>query len=412
MKHDMSEVSEEAFEQSFDVMKEKLRQRNDADKHPLAIYQPVAFSEEMLQQYEWSPTARIHLRAYKLVKEGLDILYSSNFTDERGITLMAYGFLTENSIIQAFPISSPNILQLCEEILIKNPCFLEGLLLSYALRDFKGGKRSEENSKTDNQKILCIMNLISFVHKAEPNSSPCEDPFEFDKNYSSWLHVLYCHLASIYTISEAIELAAEASENSVKCCPLYYEAKRVLGYTMMLLYASKKFPEREDSSHQLPRELLRLDNQQPHKREISKFDSWTAEKLRDTAVKVLKEYLVEAPHCCKTYPNVCYYLAKIYLLERNMDEFRKYFELGQDAEEKRLPFFKNVDLPLKDKMAPVYQLLANVEIKAMCGNRACTKNVKESDLKSCGQCGMQKYCSKYVPSLELFILLTSVGFLF
>ena len=61
MKHDMSEVSEEAFEQSFDVMKEKLRQRNDADKHPLAIYQPVAFSEEMLQQYEWSPTARIHL---------------------------------------------------------------------------------------------------------------------------------------------------------------------------------------------------------------------------------------------------------------------------------------------------------------------------------------------------------------
>ena len=39
------------------------------------------------------------------------------------------------------------------------------------------------------------MNLISFVHKAEPNSSPCEDPFEFDKNYSSWLHVLYYHLA-------------------------------------------------------------------------------------------------------------------------------------------------------------------------------------------------------------------------
>ena len=412
MKHDMSEVSEEAFEQSFDVMKEKLRQRNDADKHPLAIYQPVAFSEEMLQQYEWSPTARIHLRAYKLVKEGLDILYSSNFTDERGITLMAYGLLTENSIIQAFPILSPNILQLCEEILIKNPCFLEGLLLSYALRNFKRGKLSEEDSKTDNQVILCIMNLISFVYKAEPNSSPCEDPFEFDKNYSSWLHVLYYHLASICTISGATELAAEASQNSVKCCPSYYEAKRVLGYTMMLLYASKKFGERGDASHQLPRELLRLDNQQPHKREISKYDSWIAEKLRDTAVKVLKEYLVEAPHCCKTYPNVCYYLAKIYLLERNMDEFRKYFELGQDAEEKRLPFFKNVDLPLKDKMAPVYQLLANVEIKAMCGNRACTKNVKESDLKSCGQCGMQKYCSKYVPSRELFILLTSVVFLF
>ena len=43
----MSEVSKEAFEKSFDVMNEK--QRDDADKHPLAIYQPVAFSEEMLQ---------------------------------------------------------------------------------------------------------------------------------------------------------------------------------------------------------------------------------------------------------------------------------------------------------------------------------------------------------------------------
>ena len=91
MKHDMSEVSKKAFEQSFEVMKEKLRQRNDADKHPLAIYQPVAFSEEMLQQYEWSPTARIHLQAYKLVKEGLDILYSSNFTDKRGKRNYSYG---------------------------------------------------------------------------------------------------------------------------------------------------------------------------------------------------------------------------------------------------------------------------------------------------------------------------------
>ena len=138
----MSEVSKEAFEQSFDVRNEKLRQRDDADKHSLAIYQPMAFPEEMLQQYEWSPTARIHLRAYKLVKEGLNILYSSNFTDERGITLIAYGYLTENAILQAFPlipISSHNILQLCKEILIKNPCFLEGLLLSYALRDYKGG---------------------------------------------------------------------------------------------------------------------------------------------------------------------------------------------------------------------------------------------------------------------------------
>ena len=393
-------------------MIERFRQRAEANKHPFAISKPVVFTEEMFHQFDWSPTASIYLQAYKLVKEGLEVLWKSNFTDERGITLIAYGYLTENSILQAFPILSPNILQLCEEILIKNPCFLEGLLLSYALRGIKRGKRSEEHSKRDNQAMQCIMNLISFVHEEEPNSSPCEDPFEFDKNYSSWLHVLYYHLASIYSISGAIELAAEASENSVKCCPLYYEAKRFLGYTMMLLYSSKKFPAREDSSHQLPRELLRLDKQQPQKREISKYDSWTAEKLGDTAVKVLKEYLVEAPHCWKKYPEACYYLANISLLRGNMDEFRKYFELGQDAEEKRLPFFENVDLSLKDTMAPLYQLFAYVNIKAICGNKACTKKVKESDLKSCGQCGMQKYCSKYVPSLKLFILLTSVSFVF
>ena len=164
------------------------------------------------------------------------------------------------------------------------------------------------------------------------------------------------------------------------------------------------------NTHQLFINLWLFQKKCFNKREISKYDSWTAEKLRDTAVKVLKEYLVEAPHCFKAYPNACYYLANIFMLEGNMDEFRKYFELGQDAEEKRLPFFENVDLPLKDMIAPVYQLFANVKIKEMCGNRACTKKVKESDLKYCGQCGMQKYCCKYVPLLEMFILLTSVSF--
>ena len=148
----MSEVSKEAFEQSFDVRNEKLRQRDDADKHSLAIYQPVAFPEEMLQQYEWSPTARIHLRAYKLVKEGLNILYSSTSLMREELHLLLMDTWPENAILQAFPlipISSHNILQLCKEILIKNPCFLEGLLLSYALRDYKGGKFSEEHSKSD-----------------------------------------------------------------------------------------------------------------------------------------------------------------------------------------------------------------------------------------------------------------------
>ncbi|KAJ7365921.1 hypothetical protein OS493_002652 [Desmophyllum pertusum] len=127
---------------------------------------------------------------------------------------------------------------------------------------------------------------------------------------------------------------------------------------------------------------------------MSKYDSWTAEKSRDTAVKLLKDYLVEAPRCQKRYPNVYYHLAQLAFLDKKMDEFRKYFELGQDAEEKRLPFFEPVDLPLKDMLSPFYQLFANVQQPVRCGNRACIKKVKESDLKSCGRCRNQKYCSK------------------
>ena len=112
-------------------------------------------------------------------------------------------------------------------------------------------------------------------------------------------------------------------------------------------------------------------------------------------MKVLQEYLVEAPQCDKNYPNACYNLAWDAFLNTNMmSEFRKYYELGQDAEEKRLPFFNPVDLPIKDRMSPAYQLFANVKQPVKCGNKSCIKKVKESDLKSCGRCGKQKYCSK------------------
>ena len=391
-------------------MNEKLRQRDDADKHPFAICQPVAFSEEMLQQYEKSPTARIYLRAYRLVKEGLHILYSSNFTDERGITLIAHGYLTENSIIQAFPqiqtLLLPKILHLCKESLSKNSCFFEGLLLAFALRSYKTMKFSEESYECDTKALICLMNLINFIQKTEPKSHSCEEPFEFNKNYSSWLHVLHYHLATIYTLSNAMEQAAEAFENSIKCCPSYFDAKRGLGYCLMSLYASNMNSKGKNPSQKLPKGLLRPINWQPHGRDIAKYESWTAEMLRETAVKVIKEYLKEAPTCAKSYPNAHFYLAYIAFIGGNMDDFRKYFEEGQDAEEKRLPFFNPVDLPLKDMISPFYQLFSNVKERARCGNKSCVNFVQESDLKSCQGCGTQKYCSKYVPNLVLLILIT------
>ena len=374
-------------------MDEKLRQRAKASKHPFAITQPVAFSDKMLTQFDSFPTAKIYLQAYKLVKEGLEVLYKSNFNDTRGISLMAQGYLTENSILQAFPLQKEpllNILQLCEKNLYRNPCFFEGLLLSIAFRGDKlTGKVSLESLKTDNKTFMCLNNLIHFIQKAEPDSPPSVAPFEFDKTYSSWLHVLYYHMAAIYTIAEAPEKAAQAFESSLKCCPSYYDAKRGLGYNLMKLYSSKTVECHQD----IPEELSTNKPRQWDK-EMSKYASWTAEKLRDTAVKVLQEYLVEAPQCDKNYPNACYYFAWGAFLNKNISEFRKYFELGQDAEEKRLPFFHRVDLPIKDMLSPAYQLLANVQQPVCCGNKSCIKKVKESDLKFCGRCGKQKYCSK------------------
>ena len=379
-------------------MNEKLNERAEANVHPFVTSQPVAFSEEMLTQFDWSPTARIYLRAYKLVKKGLDILCKSKFTDERGISFIAHGYLTENSILQGFPEIKnswlrPVILKLCEENLFKNPWFFEGILLSVALRTIgSGGKVSKKSCKGDTKALMCIKNLIHFIEKAEPNSLPSEDPFEFDKNYSSWLHVLYYHMAAIYTIADATEEAAEAFENSLKHCPSYFESKMGLGFSLMELYVSKQVSsERKDSSQDEPTKLFRAKKRKRPEKEISKYASWTAEKLRETAVKILKEFLVEAPSCYKMYPNVCYYLAK---LAENMVEFKEYYELGQDAEEKRLPFFGPFNHPLKDLMTPRYQLFANVRKPVRCGNKACIKKVKESDLKSCSGCGNQKYCSK------------------
>lgn len=397
--HDSTaEASPDAVNQSFEILLEKLKQKTEANLHPLAISQPVAFSEEMLSKFDWSPTARIYLHAFKLVKEGFEILHKSDFTDEKGISLIALGFLTENSILQAFPKKNfvwKMIFQLCEKNLQNNPNYFEGLLLSYALQHF-GGKISLERSKVDTRKIMCLLNLIHFIQNTEPNHLPHENPCKFDENYSSWLHVLYEHLGSFYVIGEDNKKAAEAFENSLKCCPSYLSAKRGLGYALLSLYSERNAKRYDhDASLDVPKDLM-PDQEKGSDRVISKYISWTTKKLRDTATKVLKEYITEAPPCHKTYPNAYYYLAWFSFQDEKMDEFKKYYELAQDAEEKRLPFLEPVDFYLKDWMAPIYQLLPNVQkrLAARCGNKACTKKVKESELKFCARCGKQKYCSK------------------
>ena len=365
-------------------MAEKLKGR--CEIHPFAILQPVGFSEEMLNEFNWSPTARIYLKAFKLVKEGFGVLFKSNFTDERGISLIAYGFLSENSILQAFPLNNlviTKVFHLCEVTLKQNPHFFEGLVISFAFQETER-KISITSHEVDVKSMMSLKNIINFIQNAEPDTPPPEDPFKFDECYTSWLHILYFLLGGFYIVKDQFEDAAEAFENSLKYCPSYFPAKRGLGYCLLNLF------EREGESTQVL--LDQLCN--TLRRKVTKYSFWTKEQLFDGAEKTLKEFLAEAPPCWKTYPNACYYLAELAFLTNNMVGFQKSYELGQDAEEKRLPFLNPVNLPLKDRMTPVYQLFANVKLPVVCGNRLCTKNVKENKLLTCSSCGKQKYCGK------------------
>ena len=394
--HTTTELKKEAVAQSFEIMDEKLTQRLEAKQHPFAITEPTAFSEEMLSAFQWSPSARIHLQAFRLVNQGLQILVDSNFTDDRGISLMVRGFLTENSILQAFPVIKfllPKLFQLCEKSMQKNPSFFESLVVAAGFH-FYELKTTKETAKTDLKRVMCIRNLIRFIAKAEPNNLPIEDCFRFDQSYRSWLHVLYEFLAGLYVIVENFAGAAEAFENSLRCCPTYFPSKRGLGYCLLCLYSFRVNAKKNDSKPPELRKYFSSFERIEGERQVSKYHSWTTEELGATARKILEEFLAEAPFCWKTYPNGCYYLAKLAFVNSDMKEFKKYYEYGQDAEEKRLPFLSPIDLPLKNMLSPVYQLFANLPEPAKCGYKACSKKVKESDLKSCGGCRSTKYCSK------------------
>ena len=389
---------EDVLEQSFSILNEKRIQRLEANLHPLNIRQPVAFSEEMLSRFaERSPTARIYLQAFKLVKQGFEVLYESNFSNERGISLIAYGYLTENSILQAFPVDDDflhRVFELCAKSLQKNPKFYEGLVLSCAWHYF-GRHLSEKSAKADAKKMMCLNNLIYFIENAETNRRTPEDPFKFDENYSSWLHVLYFHLGSLYTVRECNELAAEAFENSLKCCPRYHDSKWALGYSFLSQYSSRLVAEEkvEIASCSQPEPTNSSEDTGFVDRKILKYASWTTKAFKDAAVNILKEYLAEAPPCCKTYPKAYYYLAFFAFITENKEDGMKYYELAQDAEENRLPFFEPVNTPLKDDVCFFYQLYTNLPI-TRCGKKACTRNAKKKELKLCSRCRKQSYCSK------------------
>ena len=168
-----------------------------------------------------------------------------------------------------------------------------------------------------------------------------------------------------------------------------------MGYSFLSQYLSRLVAEEraEIASCSQPKLTNPSEDRGFVERKIFKYASWTTEAFKDAAVNILKEYLAEAPPCCKTYPNAYYHLAFFAFITENKEDGMKYYELAQDAEENRLPFLEPVNIPLKDDVSCIYQLCTNLPT-TRCGNKACTRNVKEKELKLCTRCRKQSYCSK------------------
>ena len=91
------------LKQTADINNEKMLQ--GLSQHPFVNTSPIILNEELLTRYPDSPTAQIYLKAYMLMDEGLKLLRSSNYTDSRGLSLFAQGYLTECTVLDSFVLS-------------------------------------------------------------------------------------------------------------------------------------------------------------------------------------------------------------------------------------------------------------------------------------------------------------------
>ncbi|XP_032221109.2 uncharacterized protein LOC5520222 [Nematostella vectensis] len=392
----------------MDLIKNTLTLSNSPEDtmHPFIIKNPILFQESMFLAYPDSPTAQHYLKAYRYAKEGIELLQQSNFTDRQGVKLLAWGYLYEDSIFQAFPIKQHFKAPLLTLILQKDdPLFFEGLLMLIALtQPFK------LYDTIDAKKIMAFKSLIHLIKKAEPNGQPKDaDPYQFEKSYSSWLHVLYYLLAFLYTVGECYQFGAEAFQKSLECCPKFFEAKIGIAYCLQNIRSFIK--ERDTSAAEVKSSSKNEDKYIKIYTNVNTDLIFKTDFLAMSENELLRrersfymDFLKEAPLCDKKYPNCCYYLSGSYFIEGDMKEFMRWWNKGQESEAKRLPFLGAVDFPVKN-MLKLFSMLpekgrrttseckTQENIQSHCSNKLCKKNNESKTLMNC-PCKVAFYCDK------------------
>ena len=395
----------EALKESVDIYRDKLQQQGDT--HPYVMYQPLFLTEEILSQWPDSPTAQTYLKAYRLFKKGLDILYNSKFTDSAGVTYLAQGIYTENTIrhcfadqLQANERFFVNLLVLIENTIANNATFFEGL----AILPLLSGEKVLDIKSTlrDLERMSAIKNVILLIEQREPDSPIlCDVSIECPGRYSGWLTYLYEYLASLYTVHFAFDQGFEAFENAVKLCPRNHDAKLGMAYCLMNIAVEKKVDELEDPVFNQLNEASKARKGDPKYQfdEKDRFEDVGA--TREKARELFIEYLREAPKCAKKYPNGHYHLAYLYMSEQNAPKFVEMYELAQKAEEKRLPFLPPVDTEMKYLLMAPYALCTRLQTPlqtplqsaSKCHYKECTKKTSERARKKC-RCMKASYCDR------------------
>ena len=346
-----------------------------------------------MRAYPESPTAQRYLKAYKLAEKGLQILRNSNYTDKHGLTCLAHAWLTENTIKNSLLIQwneKVRIFLFASSVLSSgDPKFFEGVLVTYALMGTAGGI-SKDSVMRNHANLAALSNLTYLIQKAEPCPDTKVEPGEFGDNYTSWLHELFFFMGSILNISDQFGQAAKVFGKSLELCPSNFKAKIALGYSLFNARKEKESVEQgdigdltypESVGKVLPKRKGNRQDVRPSR--CSDLETW--EKVK----QLYNDYLKNAPKCSKKYPNACYHMAFFYMARRNMPKMQEYFQMGQDAEELRLPFLGPVDIPMKHKMSSLCQLAPPMR----CNNPGCTKKVKGGDLKNCPCCKVF-YCDR------------------
>ncbi|XP_053378945.1 uncharacterized protein LOC123526441 [Mercenaria mercenaria] len=81
------------------------------------------------------------------------------------------------------------------------------------------------------------------------------------------------------------------------------------------------------------------------------------EKDPEKAIKLCEKYLGMAPKCDEKYPNIHYVMGYIYAIQfKNIDLAKKYYDLGMEAENYRLPFNPPTDFGPKTFLESIVPL--------------------------------------------------------